>query len=186
MPSRLLRRFGLIPGRPGVQAFAFIASFEAVVRGVSLSIYPLLMYRAWSDAATVSKIYFVVGLVSLMTALSVPMVARHLARRWVYSVGVGLYLLSALFGMLGGHYTALALASNAMATATVFVCFNAYVLDNVPKSEFSRLETLRLFYGGVGWTIGPVLGVWLLRIWPGAPFIVVGLASALMLVTFWA
>ena len=45
-------------GPPGVRAFAFISAFDAVVRGTMLSVYPLLMYRAWGDAAVVSLWYF--------------------------------------------------------------------------------------------------------------------------------
>jgi MFS family permease len=173
------------PALRGVRPFAVIGGVEAVVRGTCLSVYPLLMYRAWGDALTVSKIYFAVGLLSLISALAVPMLNRHVPRRWVYSLGVSLYMLSAVLGMVGGKVTTLALLCNAMAAATAFVCFNAYVLDNVSKAEFSKLESLRLFYGGLGWTIGPVLGVWLLQFWHGGPFVVVGLASVAMMTVFW-
>ena len=169
----------------GVGPFALIGGIEAVVRGTSLSVYPLVMYRAWGDAATVSKIYFMVGLLSLLAVLTVPTLTRHIPRRWVYTIGVLLYVLSAVLGMVGGKATTAALLCNAMAAATAFVCFNAYVLDNVAKADFSKLESLRLFYGGLGWTIGPVLGVWLLQYWHGAPFVIVGVAALGMLVTFW-
>ena len=53
------------------------------------------------------------------------------------------------------------------------------------KADFSKLESLRLFYGGLGWTIGPVLGVWLLPYWHGAPFVLVGLGALGMLTAFW-
>ena len=61
--------------------FAVLGGIEAVVRGITLSVYPLLLYRAWGDAALVSKWYFLVGIVSLLAGLSVPMVSRHLPRR---------------------------------------------------------------------------------------------------------
>ena len=35
--------------------FAVLGGIEAVVRGITLSVYPLLLYRAWGDAALVSK-----------------------------------------------------------------------------------------------------------------------------------
>lgn len=173
------------PAKPDVRAFALLAGIEAVVRGIALSVFPLVMYRAWGDAAVVAKFYFVVGLLSLCTVLIVPSIARHLPRLWVYTLGVSLYLVAAVFGMVGGKFTSAALLTMAMGTATAFVCFNAYVLDHVEKADFGRLETLRLLYGGVGWTIGPVLGVWLLGFWHGAPFVIVGLAACAMLVTMW-
>ncbi len=74
--------------------------------------------------------------------------------------------------------------SNAMAAATAFVCFNAYILDYLDKSEFSRMESSRLLYGGIGWTAGPFLGVWLLQIWPGAPFLITAVFAVLMMILF--
>ncbi|MBL8337685.1 MAG: hypothetical protein JNM97_13000, partial [Rhodoferax sp.] len=82
-------------GPPGVRAFAFISAFDAVVRGTMLSVYPLLMYRAWGDAAVVSLWYFGIGLASLLTALSIPWLVRKVPRRRVYAMGVGFYLLAA-------------------------------------------------------------------------------------------
>lgn len=155
------------------------------MRGVALSVYPLVMYRAWGSAAIVAQLYFVVGVVSLLTALSLPMVARVVPRRWVYTIGGCLYLVSAALAMAGGKLVAAALLCHTAGTAMVFVCFNAYVLDHVPKAQFGRLETLRLLYGGLGWTVGPVAGVWLLQFWGGAPFVVVALAALALLGTFW-
>ena len=180
--SRLLQR---LPDKPGVQAFAIVGGMEAIVRGMALSVYPLLMYRAWGDAVVVSQLYFAVGVVSLLTGLLVPLLTRHVPRRFVYSLGALLFVLSAGFGMVGGKVTTAALLCHVMATATVFVCYNAYVLDNVPSTEFGRLESLRLLCGGFGWTVGPVLGVWLVRLWHGAPFVIVGLAALGMLGAFW-
>ena len=171
--------------KPGVRAFAVIGGLEAVVRGIALSLYPLLMYRAWGDAALVSQLYFGVGVLSLLTGLSVPLLTRHIPRRWVYTAGALLFVLSAVFGTIGGKVTTAALLCHVMATATVFVCFNAYVLDNVAKTDFGRLESLRLLYGGLGWTVGPALGVWLVRYWHGAPFVIVGVAALAMLSAFW-
>lgn len=156
-----------------------------MARGIALSVYPILMYKAWGDAVTVSQQYFVIGVLSLITGLSVPMLTRHLARRWVYSFGAGLFVLSALLGMVGGKVTTLALLCHVMGTATVFVCFNAYVLDNLDRADYGRLESLRLVFGGFGWTVGPVLGVWLVRYWHGAPFVIVGMAALGMLTAFW-
>lgn len=170
---------------PGVREFATIAGLEALVRGSTLAAYPLLMYRAWGDAQIVSELYFAVGLLSLLTALTVPSLAQRLQRRWVYAMGLTLYVVSAAFGMLGGKWTAVALLCNTMAAATSFVCFNAYVLDHVAKTEFARLESLRMFYGGLGWVLGPALGVQLLPYWHGAPFLMAGLGAAAILFYIW-
>ena len=173
------------PAPPGVHAFALLGGIEAVVRGTMLSVYPLVLYRAWGDAATVAQLYFVVGMFSLLTGLSLPLLARHIPRRWIYTTGALLYVLAAGIGMAGGVAVTVALLFHTMGTATVFVCFNAYVLDHVKKTEFGRLESLRLLYGGIGWTLGPVLGVWLLQVWPAAPFLIVGVTALALLAVFW-
>jgi MFS family permease len=164
-----------------VKGFARLAAMEAVIRGTTLSVFPLLMYRAWGSAAVVSEIYFVIGLLSLITALTVPALSRHVPRQRIFSGAILLYVLACVLGMVGGKLTTLALLCAIMAAATSFVCFNAYVLDFIDKTEFSKLETLRLFYSAWGWVLGPVVGVWLLSVWHGAPFVPVALAAFAML-----
>jgi MFS family permease len=190
-PPRITQRRGVRYSRrhmrpnlhpPSVEAFARIGALEAIVRGTTLSVYPLIMYRAWGSAAVVAQIYFAIGVVSLLTALMVPALARVFRRLPVYYFATTLYLVSAGFGMLGGTFTTPALLCGVMAAAMSFVCFNAYVLDYVSKTEFGKLETLRMFYGGVGWVVGPVLGVWLLSVSEAAPFVVVALTVCAMLV----
>ena len=171
--------------KPRVEDFARIGGLEALVRGGTLSVFPLVMYRAWGSAAVVSQIYFAIGLVSLFTALMVPALARRFPRRAIYLFASGLYVAGAVAGALGGAWVTLALLLSVMAAAISFVCFNAYVLDHVGKTDFSRLETLRLFYGGVGWVAGPVLGVWLLGVAAWAPFALVGAAAAVIVALVW-
>lgn len=167
--------------QPGVQSFALIAAIEALVRGASLSVYPLVMYQVLGSASAVSEVYFGVGLVSLTLAFGVPSLARRVPRNWVYAGAVSLYVLSGVMGAIGGKLTVFALLCNSTAAAAGFVCFNAYVLDYVAKTDFGRLESLRMLYGGFGWVVGPSLGVWLLSVWHGAPFILVTAAALTML-----
>ena len=77
-----------------VKGFARLAAMEAVIRGTTLSVFPLLMYRAWGSAALVSEIYFVIGLLSLMTALTVPALSRHVPRQRIFSGAILLYVLA--------------------------------------------------------------------------------------------
>ncbi len=168
-----------------IRGLATLAGFEAVVRGTLLSVFPLAMYRALGDAQLVSSFYFAVGLISLVSGLLVPVLTRYIPRRLAYTLGAGLYLVTAVCGMIGGPFTAVALLTNSIATGTVFVCFNGYVMDTVAKPDLGKLETLRLFYGGIGWGLGPVTGVWVMGWWPGAPFAISGVAAAVMLAMFW-
>ncbi len=173
------------PKTPSLLSFAWIGAAEAIARGVTLSVYPLLLYRATGGAIQVSQIYLLVGCASLATVLAVPMLTRVMPRRWAHTLAVALYLLSAALGIAGGAATAFALLSATMATAIGFVCHSANMLDYVDRNELSRLETLRLFAAGFGWTVGPFAGVWLLSHWHGAPFVVVALAAATMNLLIW-
>ncbi|MCP5368307.1 MAG: MFS transporter [Hyphomicrobiales bacterium] len=171
---------------PGVRGFAVLAGIEAVARGILISVFPLAMYRAFQDAGTVSRIYFFVGIASTVCGLLVPWLTRFIPRRWMYSVGAALYLAGAALGVQGSPATtALALLCFAVAVVTLFVCYNAYVLDFVAKSALGECETLRLFYSALAWTVGPAGGVWLMQWWAPAPFLVSALAGTALLGVFW-
>jgi MFS family permease len=171
---------------PDVRGFALLAGLEAGVRGMMISVMPLVVYRAFGDAALVSKLYFIVGLVSLIAGLMVPWLTRYVPRRWMYTIGVAFYLVGTMLAVIGGPtLTAVALLSNAVATATIFVCFNAYLLDYVSRAELGRSQSMQMVYAATAWSVGPVLGVWLLDIWRPLPFIVAGGFALALLATFW-
>jgi hypothetical protein len=144
------------------------------------------MYRAFQDAALVSRIFFLIGGLSMIWGLLVPWLVRFVPRRRLYTLGVATYIGGAVVATTGdGQFIALALTMNMLATVTVFVCFNAYVLDYVASVDLGRCETLRMFYSAAAWTVGPVGGVWLLQLWEPGPFLVSGLAATAVVVLFW-
>ncbi len=171
---------------PGVRGFAVLAGIEAVVRGILISVFPLEVYRVLGDAALMSALYFGVGVLSLIVGLLVPALTARIPRRWVYTIGAALFILSA-FGAATGQEELLvgALVINTVATVICFVCLNAYVLDYIAKADLGECETSRMFYSALGWTLGPLSGVTLLTIWQPAPFIISGLAALTMLAVFW-
>ena len=103
--------------RPTVQDFARIGGLEALCRGCTLSVFPLVLYRAWGSAQLVSQVYFAIGVVSLLTALTVPALARRFARRRIYLFATALYVVAALAGMVGGLWVNAALLCAVMAAA---------------------------------------------------------------------
>ncbi|GGL53252.1 MFS transporter [Wenxinia marina] len=170
---------------PSVRGFATLAGFEAVARGILISVFPVAMYDAFGDAGTVSLIYFLVGLVSLAAGLLVPFLNRFVPRRILYAAGASSFVLGSLIA-INGAPAAIVLGLALISTATVvcFVCFNAYVLDYIARIELGRSETLRMFYSALGWTLGPVVGVSLWSWWRPAPFAIAAIASAAMLLAF--
>jgi ACDE family multidrug resistance protein len=184
-PQALLAAPASGPTGPTVRDFAIVGGFEAVVRGTTLSVYPLALYRQWQDAVAVSQAYLVVGVASLLAVLAMPLLARHVPRRWLHTVAVALYATSALLGIAGGALVVAALLCTGLGTAIAFVCYNNNVLDHVPKDQLGRLESLRMFCAGPGWAAGPLLGVWLHGLWAGAPFVLTGTAAVGMLAAIW-
>jgi hypothetical protein len=171
---------------PSVRGFAVLAGLEAIVRGILISVFPLVMYRALNDAALVSAFYFAVGVLSLTIGLMVPSLVQYLPRRWVFSIGTLMYVAGAGLAMTGSPVgVVLALAVNTVGTVAVFVCFNAYVLDYIARSQLGRCETSRMFYGALGWTLGPVTGVAAMNLWAPAPFVISAVAALVMLTVFW-
>lgn len=170
---------------PSVRGFAVLAGFEAVTRGILISVFPVALYAALQDAGLVSSVYFTIGIASLTVGLLVPYLTRFVPRRVMYGIGVFGYILSAALAIIGTPVTmVMALGAGSMATVCTFVCFNAYVLDYIARIELGKCETLRLFYSALGWTVGPVLGVTLWSWWPPAPFLISGISAAAMLAVF--
>jgi len=171
---------------PSVRGVAVLAGTEAIARGILISVFPILMYRAFQDASLVSQIFFLVGVLSMVWGLLVPWLIRFVPRRWLYTLGATAYIASAVLATLGGgKLIAVALMLNMMATVTVFVCFNAYVLDYIASVELGRCETLRMFYSAAAWTVGPAGGVWLVQWWEPGPFLISAIAAIGLLVLFW-
>lgn len=170
---------------PSVRGFATLSAFEAITRGMLISVFPVAMYDALKDAALISSIYFAIGIISLLVGLLIPFLNRIVPRRWIYSIGASGFVIGSFLAALGTPETiVLALALNSLATVITFVCFNAYVLDYISRVELGKCETLRMFYSALGWTIGPVLGVVLWGWWRPAPFLVSGASAQIMLVAF--
>lgn len=170
---------------PSVRGFALLGGFEAIARGILVSVFPVAVYNALQDASAVSQAYFLIGIVSLFTGLLVPWLNRFLPRRLLYGFGVFLFMSGAGLGATGRPELIVAgLFMTTIATVVTFVCFNAYVLDYIAKIELGKSETLRLFYSALGWTVGPAAGISLYAIWKPAPFIISAAASGMLLAAF--
>ena len=171
---------------PRVEHFALIAALEAGVRGILLSVMPLVVYRAYGDESVVSAIYLAVGIASLCYGMMVPWVTRYIPRRWTFTMAGMFYLIGVSFA-LSGHpeFIAAALFCNALGTVTFTVCLSAYVLDYISRQDLGRNESTRMLFSAGSWTAGPVAGVFLLNWWPPAPFIVAAFFAIALVAVFW-
>lgn len=171
---------------PGVRGFAILAGLEASLRGLLVSVWPLVIYDALGAAGAVSLLYFLAGVIALGYGLMVPWISRYIPRRWVYTAGIGLYLAGPGLAIIGGPVaTPAAMMLTGFGTVTIFITTNAYIMDYIARHELGRSETLRLFYSAISWAIGPVAGVALWKVWAPLPF-VLAMAAALGLgAVFW-
>lgn len=171
---------------PRIEDFALLAGLDAAVRGMLISTMPLVVYEALGDAQSTSIVFFISGIVALIWGLMVPWATRVVPRRWAYTGGVVLYLIGMTLGAIGTTWSVpLALVANAMATVTIFVCLNAYVLDYVDRANLGRSQSVQMVYAATAWTLGPMAGVWLYLQWKPAPFLVAGGFALVLLASFW-
>lgn len=186
MATRYLPLFLRHSPTPRVQNFALLAGIEASVRGTLISAMPLTVYASLGSAEATSSAYFWAGIVALVWGLMVPWFTRHLPRRWMYTSGCLLYLVGMTLAVIGTPVTVpLALMCLASATATTFVCFNAYVLDYIDRTDLGRSQSTQMVYSAAPWAIGPMLGVTLHDLWAPAPFLLAGTFAVVLLVVFW-
>lgn len=173
-------------GTPKLQHFALLAGGEAAVRGTLISTIPIAVYDAFGSAQNLSTVYFTAGVITLFWGLLVPRLTEIWPRRFVYSGGCILYLLAMALFMFGTAWSVqIGILTMSMATVTCFVCFNAYVLDYVPRPDLGRTQSLQMVYAAAPWAIGPLSGVYMRHIWAPLPFIVAGGFALLLLATFW-
>lgn len=172
---------------PKVMHFALLAGLEAAVRGTLISAMPLAVYQALGSADATSVAYFTAGVIALVWGLMVPWATRKIPRRWAYTAGCLLYVIGMALAVTGrAELTLLSVVCNAMATATTFVCFNAYVLDYVDREDLGRSQSIQMVFAAAPWAIGPLTGVWLHSFWEPAPFLLAGFFALLLLATFWS
>lgn len=171
---------------PKLQHFALLAGLEAAVRGILISTIPIAVYDALGSAQGLSTVYFVAGVITLVWGLLVPGLTQIWPRRWIYSAGCGLYLVSMGLFVLGLPWSVpLGILIMGMATVTCFVCFNAYVLDYVPRADLGRTQSLQMVYAAAPWALGPMSGVYMRHLWDPLPFLVAGVFALIQFAVFW-
>lgn len=85
-----------------------------------------------------------------------PWASRYIARRWLFTSAVIVFIIGTIIGSLADtRVLAIGMAFMTLAVVVIAVCLNAYFMDYVSRSRLSEGETLRLFYSGAAWTLGP-------------------------------
>jgi len=156
----------LVPGflmpmaAPGATVFGVMFLLDSMARALLVSLIPLTAYRILQNERDVSILYLCIGFAGLAGTLSIPFLLRLMRRKWVYSLGClalagmgALIATATLQGLAGGMWL------RVFGTAALYTTLNLYIMDYIQKRELVRTEPVRLLFGGVSWTLGPVLGV---------------------------
>jgi MFS family permease len=148
--------------RPGAGVFAVLSGMEAFSRALIAGVLPLEAYRLLETAVRVSEAYAVVGAISLVVSLLVPLAMRKVRRKWVFSAGC-LCMVAAPLLLVAGQMLPFLAALQFRSLAVVFVniALNLYILDYIRRKEFLKSEPRRLAAMGFAWCTGPGLGIWL-------------------------
>ena len=172
---------------PGASTFAVLYALDSFARASVASVIPIQAYHLLQSEQAVSLLYTVVSLAGLSITLTLPLLILRLARRWVYTIGIGLLVLGSAFfvtdtlaGQIVGMFARVAGAS------TLSITLNLYIMDHIRKTDFMQAESMRLAWSTLAWTGGPTLGVVLYTEFGiVAAHAVVVVSSVMLLALFW-
>lgn len=174
-------------GKPSAEAFATIFFLESCARALLSTLIVLEIRTVTGSAQATSMVFFGVALTGLCFTFLVPGLASRIGRRWVYSIGGLLLVISSLLFVF--HELETTIAGQALRVYGVIcfnICLNLYVLDHLKGAQLNRLEPLRMTMAAAPWTIGPGLGVTLAEDFgPDLPYFVSIGFTFLLLTYFW-
>jgi len=173
------------PPKRGALAFASLFAIESFARALVATVVSVQAHDLLMSSQKVSVLFTCVSLAVLVSTLSLPILFRHVPRRWIYTIGViGLILASLAFalhtlpGQVGGMYL------RNVGTATLNISLSLYILDHIRKADLVRSEPMRLTFSATSWTIGPFLGVWLYQTYGAWAPQALSIASSILLLAF--
>ena len=180
--SRLFTRIGVDTRA----AFIVLFTLDAACRALLLTIVPQQAYQLLGSAKLVTLVYVAASLSGLAASLVVPIALFRWNRRKVVTVAVvANCLCCVLLASSRANGLIAALMLQTLATATIEIVVNLYLLENVARRDLNRFEPLRLLFAGTSFVLGPWLGVALHhRVAEGLTFLVVGLLLIIFLFQF--
>ncbi len=171
----------------GINSIAMLFALTTVVRALLITLIPLrALEHMGNDAQALSVLYFCVSVAAVAGNLCVPLLIHWLRRRWVFLLGLLLQISATPF--LWSDHTAVFIAGmilQVIGVATSDLTLNVFLLDHVPRRDLARVEPLRMFYAGTGWTLGPWVGVYLWEHVSWLPFASSAAGAVLVGCYFW-
>ena len=173
--------------KPTAMAFALLFSLESMTRSLVATVVSVQAYDLLQSTQQVSLLFAAVGIASLLGTLLIPYLIGWTARRYVYTLGVGLLVVgAAAMAMYTTEAHGIGMIVRVLGVTCLGVTTSLYILDHIRRTDLVRSEPLRLSMSTASWTIGPFLGVWLYTQWgPWAPQAASALCAMILLGTFW-
>ena len=145
----------VVGGTPRRRTVSFLGLFivPGVAQSVLLTVVPLEALRLLGTARAVTLLYIAAGLAAVIGRLSIPMLVQSIQRRFVFSLGASLLVVSAAL-LASGGLTAFAcgLALSSFAFACIEVTSNLYLLGHIPRHALRHFEPARIFACAGPWT----------------------------------
>lgn len=168
-------------------AFALLYFIESLARASILTVLPLNAYALFGDKETVSLVYTIVAVVTLLASFAIPYMIRAFSRRWSYTIGALCIALSGFAlatGAVSGQIAAM--ITRTFGAATLNVTLNLYIMDHIRKQDMVHSEPLRFGLSTLAWIAAPLVGLWLYQkfgLWAAGIIPVVG--AVLLASVFW-
>lgn len=173
---------------PGAYAVAILFGLEALSRGVVATVLPLHTVELLGSDEALSASVFAGAVFSVALIMTAPMLARRIGRARMATLAaamavgaVALFIAAVPAGQVIGFMC------RAGAVALLSVSFNLFIMEHIKRTELGRSEPLRMLAIGIGWAIGPILGVGL-DAWFGrdAPYLASAAAMLTLIGFFWS
>lgn len=173
---------------PGSETLAILFGLEAMSRGTASAVLPIDTVRILGSDEAVSLCVLAGSVVAIPTVFAAPALARRFGRPGLLTMAVlGGALAAILFTLDLAEAQVLGFVLRALGVALVTMCLNLFILDYVRRGDLGRSEPMRMLSLGIGWIVGPMIGVALSQnVSPEAPYYFSGGMMLLLLVWFWA
>lgn len=166
--------------------FLVLFTLDVACRALLLTIVPQQAYQLLGSAQLVTLVYLSASVGGLAASLAVPLALSRWSRRAVVAASLIANALCCVL-LASGKAEALvaALVLQTLATSTMEIVVNLYLLENVARRDLNRFEPQRMLFAGVSFVIGPWLGVALHnRVAEGTTYLLVVLLIAIHLSYF--
>lgn len=172
---------------PGAETIAILFFLEAMSRGTASAVLPIDTVRLLGSDEWVSVSVLAGSLVAIPSVLAAPNFARRFGRAWLMTLAcLGGAVAALLFALDRADSQVLGFVLRAVGVAMLSVCLNLFIMDYVRRGDLGKSEPLRMLALGLGWIIGPLVGVYLAQnIGPAMPYYVSGGAMVILFALFW-